>query len=653
MKKYIQGIIAFLFLIFISTSFVSSVDSRMIIVLAGGGAACSQLAANTTYSCIIEDKDSDSSVTDEVEWTTNYCGEPTSACRDTKFSTRVYDSIYDWEAARDGASSSGQTEYAEIHGTWTNPEDNWIRFLEWTSGALITIKTFGDAKHDGGWDTTAYRLVHDSAINVPLQLVIDTGESLTIEIDGIQVASTWTSAPNEIIQVSSGAASPNATIRNSLIGGWDGGNIAELIDSNCDRSVTIKFINSVFDPALIGGSATATRIFLGETDGTSSDCTIEFFNSVITNASGDGFLCRDNVVNIHNSFIFNTADDLDGCDTMSNNACDDGDASCTKDTSPTNYCNSSCTEAQDWGTVFTDYANSDFTLTSNDCDGTNCDDWFISGLTNADDSDVPTTDILGNARRTSAGLVTNMGVFEAGGCPYCTSAQYDVLKETSDEDDANFGAQCSNCVDNPWTDGDDSNSLDLDYDASALGCGFSDDAWRFTAGAGQDADAWGRFSNLGPDLTWYVSFYFYLDDISGLGNAQYIRLAQFFDDGGVGKGNLNILDTSGTRALRFSDCDNGVAVIYSGLNEDTPYRVDARMHMSSTVGYNQARLYYWDGSAWTELTSGWTGNDNLDCSPWTNGWDRLDWGVDVANVLDEGDAVIFDCLMIDDDTAQY
>jgi len=240
-------------------------------------------------------------------------------------------------------------------------------------------------RHAGEWDDTKYRIVTD-------------GAPITIQqrhwvIDGVQLSNTnSTSGSRTNLHHAQGSGSvANMTIRNvisKMVGAGANRRVHFGHGSTGNAGSTLKIENCI----LIGGDHG-----VGINDTEDADLSTSIYNCTISGMS-TGIYQSAGVVTVTNCAVFNNTDDFNGTMTVTYTASDDNDISGTGnvDISP------GATEADDWAAAFNDYANGDFSLKSGS-------PLIDAGIGPALDSDVPTTDIVGNAR---SGNTCCIGAFE-------------------------------------------------------------------------------------------------------------------------------------------------------------------------------------------------------------------------------------------------
>ena len=144
----------------------------------------------------------------------------------------------------------------------------------------------------------------------------------------------------------------------------------------------------------------------------SGGTTINIYNCVSCD-SNLGIDRRNATVTVRNCAVFNNVNDFNNDMTVTYTASDDNDVLGTGnvDISP------SATEADDWAAAFTDYTNGDFSLKSGS-------DLIDAGIGPGQDSNVPTTDIVGNTR---SGNTCCIGAFEYVSIPVAMH-HYNLLR---------------------------------------------------------------------------------------------------------------------------------------------------------------------------------------------------------------------------------
>lgn len=137
--------------------------------------------------------------------------------------SNCYTSLSAWEAAYGGVSfgtctvgnlvCAGKNAVAQIDGTWTNPDTTPVLINGWTTGTgnYIRIYTAPAARHDGKWNSTAYRL---QSSDTPIEI-----NEENVRLDGLQVFMNDTSFAqwNRGILANLGTSASDIRISNSLV----------------------------------------------------------------------------------------------------------------------------------------------------------------------------------------------------------------------------------------------------------------------------------------------------------------------------------------------------------------------------------------------------------------------------------------------------
>lgn len=328
------------------------------------------------YSAIILDDD-------WWDGTESWAGETSQANRDSKYSIRRYTSLSAWEADRDGNSSAGDAEIAVIIGPWTSA-DSALTIAGFNADIVKVrcTRTLIDgntnpARHNGiyGGVTTAYRIesVDDGCLSIineafdiggiQFKMSYSTSDTYEVALGSTSLTTTRSSIRNCIVQVDCGAG----TVKYTGISMSDSD--GDIVIQNC-----------------IVYGAKRRGISVNLSSGLIVNCTVSGATSV------DGIKDFGGTVTVKNCAVFNNNDDFDNVGTVDHCASDDGDG-----TNAVHWTGGS----SDWEDNFEDYANGDFTPLD--------DDLPDAGVGFSIDSDVPSTDIIGNSR----GLITcTIGAFE-------------------------------------------------------------------------------------------------------------------------------------------------------------------------------------------------------------------------------------------------
>lgn len=302
------------------------------------------------------------------------------AARDAIY-TAAYTSLSAWEAARDGVANAADTEYAIIQGPWTSHDTNEIWFSGWTNKPTIIIETLGtDARSQDGKYGSNNCYVHENDDGLRCVDIDESGHNITFI--GLQYYCSYNSADTIIL------ADNDCTLTIKRCFFKDGStNAVKSVWPNAN--VTLHIESSIFEgegELLKGNVGTgAATIYNCTLNGSTKDC-IEDDGGTWT---------------VKNCAVFNNIDDFQDPDTIDFCASDDGDG--TNAVSPS---------GADWDNEFTDYANGDYTLL-------NSGNLYLgSDISQADDANVPSDDIIGTARNTGSGEAVCIGAYEyaaAGG----------------------------------------------------------------------------------------------------------------------------------------------------------------------------------------------------------------------------------------------
>ena len=276
-------------------------------------------------------------------------------------------------------------------GNWNTADSTATTFDVWTcnrgAGEYIDIVTLNDGARnmwtDGKYSTSRYRMAGSAR-----QLWITPNNRIDIDFDGVQFQCT---GDDECIQVSTIGANSELNWDNCYIEGngtTSGENCLELNDSDLtSHLVNCIIVQKGSQPAVITYDVTLVRLI----------------NCTITGSVATGVNVTSGTVDLINCAIFNTTNDYEGAfNTHDHVASDDfNDGTNRVDISPSGDGG----EATSWAKVFTDYANGDYRIKDT---GSYI---YRTGLDPNSDSDIPSTDIAGNARPTGANPVS-IGAFE-------------------------------------------------------------------------------------------------------------------------------------------------------------------------------------------------------------------------------------------------
>jgi len=259
---------------------------------------------------------------------------PNQAARDAQYGARVYNTLSDWEAARDGDAQAGDDEYAIIQGPWDNDDTSDLKVDFSNAVNSYVIKAIGAARVTGVYTTGAdapYRLV--AAAPVTGLIILDEANG---EVDGIQASNT------EEIDTT------HAVIINDTAGGSTIVHDCILLDINgrgiefIDSSIIAQAWNNI-----VQGSGGREGIKVDEVD------TCVLYNNTIHNFDDGIEIDAANSIIIKNNIIFDNGDDIDDAvgATIDYNATDDGDGDHPQGPS-----------GADWANEMSNYAAEDFEL---------------------------------------------------------------------------------------------------------------------------------------------------------------------------------------------------------------------------------------------------------------------------------------------------
>jgi hypothetical protein len=336
------------------------------------------------YSAIILDDD-------YWDGTELWAGETSQANRDSKYSTRRYTSMSAWAADRASNSSSGNTEYGIIIGPWVSRDSGKINFVNWNADAIfiycpISLPDGTNlARHNGIFENISNSYTRS---NTDEDIIVVNNETVTI--DGVQffIDATSSGSIYSCIGCGTADAGKSLTVRNCVLEA-DPTNSVYLQGIDVDDSNLDVVIENVVANA-------PRRCFMLDSY---NSCMV--YNCIATGASAvDGIKDNGTGATIKNTISFNNRDDWDGVSGLTYCVGDDSDTS--SGTGNIQWTSG----ATDWAANFNNYSNGDFTPLDNDLPG--------AGIGPLSDANVPTTDIIGNAR---SGSTCTIGPFEyqAGG----------------------------------------------------------------------------------------------------------------------------------------------------------------------------------------------------------------------------------------------
>ena len=242
---------------------------------------------------------------------------------------------------------------AKIDGAWSSADTTAVTIDEWTTSATnyIKIYTTESARHDGKWDTSAYR--HDYSGSNWVSFLVQED---FVRIEGLQMRHTSEgSGYTSVLHFSSSdTGNERFYVSHNIVSNEGTGATRTTFES--DRNAVFYVWNNVFRSN--GGGSTkgrVVRMYKG---------TFYFYNNVVEGGKDYGIVSglSANVEHIKNCAVFNNSDDFyadPGGGAIFNNishcASDDGDG--TNAVTPA-----------DWLTVFVDYTNGDFHLKATDTD---------------------------------------------------------------------------------------------------------------------------------------------------------------------------------------------------------------------------------------------------------------------------------------------
>jgi uncharacterized protein (TIGR02145 family) len=247
---------------------------------------------------------------------------------------------------------------AKIDGTWTQADQTAVGITGWTTSATNYIKVYttDTARHDGKWNTGAYRM--QAGIQGPL---LDVGES-NVKIIGLQFFLTHIH-PSWIIYTNS--AQTGILIDKCIVRGWSDLDYGIAISGSSDGSEWTIRNTIIYNAAGVAG--------IWSYHSAGSD--IKVYNSVIYGCA-TGILDNQSTITAKNCAVFNNTDDFNTGGTIDYCASDDDDGDHS-------------VQPADWSTVFEDYTNYDFHLKSSDTDLKNAGiNLYSEGISDDIDGDI-------------------------------------------------------------------------------------------------------------------------------------------------------------------------------------------------------------------------------------------------------------------------
>lgn len=254
-------------------------------------------------------------------------------------------------------------------------------FFGWSPGSYyIYIERHADEPKRDAWTETDYILQAADTLQINEENTIVDG--IQIEMNGTGYADYALLFQNMLTAITQVVI--NARVRNTA----GSGDLQSAVYLGSAPSGTILLVQNCEIIDFSRTSGMGVRI-------NDSDSTANVVNSTIHNCY-TGCAESAGTLNVLNSIVFDCSDDFNITNGSINYcASDDGDG--TNAISPS---------GSDWANELPDYATDDFTIDN----GGNC--YLGSEITNADDGNVPTIDIAGNARNTGAGEQTSVGAHE-------------------------------------------------------------------------------------------------------------------------------------------------------------------------------------------------------------------------------------------------
>lgn len=292
--------------------------------------------------------------------------------RDTQYAGGVYNTINDWEVARDGVANGGDDEYAIIQGPWDNDDTAVVGITFANVLNLIEMRAIGAARQAGIWDDGAdspYRLVLDPGASGYLLRIFENN----VTVDGFQFHNTNVGDNSYSLYVA--AAHTGLNFSNLIINSNDAGVGIRLNHAG----ITADIWNCIFyNPHTLDGDAEG--IYLDDVD------TANVYNNTV-----DGFTdgvevdAVNTAVALKNNIIFGNTTNIDDAVgvTIDYNATDAGDEGTNMQTP----------SGGDWANEMTNYAANDYEL---DAAG-NC---YNNGVTNPG-AGLYSDDITGTTRTVS------------------------------------------------------------------------------------------------------------------------------------------------------------------------------------------------------------------------------------------------------------
>lgn len=303
-----------------------------------------------------------------------------------------YASLSDCEAGSETAHSAGGGDTL----TWqcrssSGSDDTTAVTVSGNTVDSITIEGI-DFPSDGVWDGTKYVL--SPSVNTPA-LEISQG---IVTVKNIQIDVSTSQRPGvEVDNLTTGTVD---IVGNIIHASGDGDyqylSLITIVEAD---PYTVNIINNLlYNNNGSYGKGIHVNV---------ATPTINVINNTIygiTGAYGVGISTENGpTCSVINNVVFGCNDDIsdhsDGGMTINYNASDDGDG--------TNAIALNENASGEWDAAFTDYSNGDFSVQDTDSLL-----YLASEITQADDANVPSDDIIGTARNTGAGEQICIGAFE-------------------------------------------------------------------------------------------------------------------------------------------------------------------------------------------------------------------------------------------------
>ena len=303
----------------------------------------------------------------------------------------------------------------------TNTTDPGVLMDNWpgngTDGAgdctiTFTQKSGSENTSTANFDTGYYRFDHFVAGNNAINITdgFRSGNTRKVVFDGIQLLSRSTASGSRIIGMESEC--PDVTIQNCRLRHTGNTTFPRIVRADgtggtaIANAITLEFIQNLV--TYNGGANTVSTLNVND-----RDVTCYVYNNTVYYETSAGEDFYDDVAQcaaaaIVNNVLYASGSTLIEIDTATN--------------SPSPLAGNATPVEGDRGTGGTDvHATDDFTTGGATAASvltpaaSQANNWDEMATTNADDSRVPTTDIRGNARNTTAGSTTSAGCFARSG----------------------------------------------------------------------------------------------------------------------------------------------------------------------------------------------------------------------------------------------